>query len=241
MGQQFVRLIATMSLVVVSHSNIQLTKGYEDYALTNVLVTQTKIVLALHYRKAKNSRYIFSKYWYYVISEITEMRRRPQSFQFWDFFVITPSVDKFDHVLSCLCERYEEHDKIDHTAGPNVWLDITIDIRKWDSVVPFSSLESVQHIMRSNPVPQIKYQLPWHHHRFYANIWYHSWQKCVLALLLPNTYMISKDKLLLYLCLSEEVFRTTTVQKGNMKSWLELSALEFAFHSHSFEWVLLGL
>lgn len=78
-------------------------------------------------------------------------------------------VDNVKLFLSCLWLRWETDDKIYHTVDSNLGGDDIIDVGEWYGVVPFSSIGSVHHIVRSNYyVSPLKSELSWPLHRFYV-------------------------------------------------------------------------
>lgn len=99
--------------------------------------------------------------------------RMSGEFAFVRYFEITPPIDNVDRVLNCLCLRWATGDECDRTITPDLQADDTMKVGEWYGVIPFSSITSVHHIVRSNySVYPFTSQLPWPLYRFYVNRFY---------------------------------------------------------------------
>jgi len=87
---------------------------------------------------------------------------------FVQYFDITPPMDEVDKSLRCICLRWSTDDGKDHSLrDPST---ATIEAGEWYGIIPFRSIVSVHHIVRSNyPLPPFLPKLPWPSHRFYVN------------------------------------------------------------------------
>lgn len=89
------------------------------------------------------------------------------------YLELTPSFDNVARVSNCLCLRHVTSDENDRSVGPNLYGDNTIDVEKWYGAVPFTSLRSVHHVVRSNCyVPPFTLQFLWPLRRFNVNRFY---------------------------------------------------------------------
>lgn len=98
-----------------------------------------------------------------------------QDLVFVQYMTVTSPKDGVDQSLRCICLRWETEDGIDHSLDSmrNVQKD-SLFAGEWYGLVPFHSICGTCHILRSNVAIQpFTEQLPWTHHRFYVNRFFH--------------------------------------------------------------------
>lgn len=71
-------------------------------------------------------------------------------FAFALYFEVAPSIDSMNRDLNCHCLMWATGDKIDHSISENVPAADFIVVREWYEVLPFCSIRSVHHSVRSN-------------------------------------------------------------------------------------------
>lgn len=114
-------------------------------------------------------------FWFSRVMLLFHLRTRSKTemsgeFALIQYFEITSPIDSVDRVLRCLCLRWATDDEVDLTVNENLSSADIIEVGEWYGVVPFSSVRSVHHIVRSNYcVSSFTSPLPWPLHRFYVN------------------------------------------------------------------------
>ena len=90
------------------------------------------------------------------------------------YMEVTNPLSQVDKVLVCVCLRWATEDGVDRTLNIEASLQRNrVEAGEWYGLVPFSSIMSTVHILRSNiAIPPFSPQLPWPLHRFYINRFY---------------------------------------------------------------------